>query len=54
LWGLPNVCLGEVTVRYENLGISEAMSREQSRYRNLIRKPVADQGDAGDIQQESF
>jgi RNA polymerase sigma factor (sigma-70 family) len=34
--------------------ISEAISREQSRLRNFIRKRVADQGDAEDILQEVF
>jgi RNA polymerase sigma factor (sigma-70 family) len=34
--------------------ISEAISREQSRLRNFIRKRVADQGDAEDILQDVF
>jgi len=34
--------------------ISEAISREQSRLRNFIRKRVADQGDAEDILKDVF
>ncbi len=34
--------------------ISEAISRDQSRLRNFIRKRVADQGDAEDILQDVF
>src|ERR1017187_981628 len=34
--------------------ISEAISREQTRLRNFIRKRVADQGDAEDILQDVF
>jgi RNA polymerase sigma factor (sigma-70 family) len=34
--------------------ISEAISRDESRLRNFIRKRVADQGDAEDILQEVF
>jgi hypothetical protein len=43
------------TVAYDgDQRISEAKSREQPLFRNVIRKRVADQGDVEDIQQEIF
>jgi DNA-directed RNA polymerase specialized sigma24 family protein len=34
--------------------ITETVERERARLRNLIRRRVADRGDAGDILQEVF
>jgi DNA-directed RNA polymerase specialized sigma24 family protein len=38
----------------QDLRISEAVQREQSRLRNFIRRRVADEGDVEDILQDVF
>jgi RNA polymerase sigma factor (sigma-70 family) len=42
------------TMAQQDQRISEAITREQSRLRNFIRKRVADQGDAEDVLQDVF